>query len=345
MPIFIVRLLSSIAFYICVAISDQHQAIASMVLIAGYRSLLVFSPLFSKLARNNDILYLLITAIVGIAFYLIFNLTILGALLIGFGLSVSGFIIKSIAAETAAGSATNKIAITAGNIGAGLIILFMHNNQSISMIMAILLLTIACFIPIRRTIQLPTIQPLTLSVIIENKVPYLIWFFWGTAIGIRVFGMYIIMPYYIVDKLGALPDWYGLTLVFYGIIVVITQFHAISKKFSISLQLSIAALSLSCIIMSVPHLFKIETFMGAIVWIFCLALEEIFAPYIDFHAAKSNNLLVKEVSIGAGGAICVLFTQVFSKMEFLGLISILSIAIGLLLYQRLLMRNKILENS
>ena len=148
--------------------------------------------------------------------------------------------------------------------------------------------------------------------------------------------MYIIMPRYLIKTLGYLPNWYGLTLVLYGVVVILTQMPVIGKKVSFSLRASIIALGFSCAIMSFPNLFFIETFVGALLWCFCLALEELFAPFIDFHAARTNHLLVKEMSIGIGGALCFLLSLTDVAIECLGAISILCILLGSLCYKQAL---------
>jgi hypothetical protein len=243
-------------------------------------------------------------------------------------LALTCFIIKSIASEAAAGSGKNKIAITFGNMGDGLILSLVGNNGTPSLIIAIAALIIAAFIPFKPCQQRQDVPPLTIKTIKKNKVPYFIWLCFGIAIGIRVFGMYIVMPTYLINKLSTLPSWYGLTLMLYGFLAILTQYHAISKRSQISLYTSIIALAISCIIVSIPAFFKIKTLMGALLWVTCLAVEEIFAPYIDFHAAKANTLLVKELSIGVGGAVCVLLTHVFSCVELLGITSILCLSVG-----------------
>ena len=152
------------------------------------------------------------------------------------------------------------------------------------------------------------------------------------------------MPNYLLQTLGYIPDWYGLTLVLYGFTVILTQLPAISKKISFSLSTSIIALSFSCFIMGLPNLFCVETFIGAMLWCFCLAIEEFFAPFVDFHAAKTNHLLIKEISIGIGGALCFLSTLTNIATEALGATSILFIIIGYFLYKKAMNYNKLQQN-
>lgn len=336
MDLFIIRFFLAAAFYICVPLSSQTSVIAGTILVAGYRSFLALSPYMNKYFKNNDLLFSIILSIVGLVFYLFIKQYVLGAILIGLGLSVSGFILKSIAAETPSTSGINKIAITSGNIGAGAVLYLTENNNTRALLISLIFLFISCFIKMKKANNRSPIKPLQVKALIENKFSNLVWFFFGLAIGVRVFGMYIIMPAYLLRTLGAIPEWYGLTLVLYGIIVIFTQFPAISKKVSFSLTTSIIALGFSCLIMGLPNLFCIETCIGAMIWCFCLALEEIFAPYIDFHAAKTNHLLVKEISIGIGGAVCFLCSQTNNATELLSILSITFIIIGSMFYKKAL---------
>ena len=144
--------------------------------------------------------------------------------------------------------------------------------------------------------------------------------------------MYIILPAHLENKLGHLPKWYGITLMVYGFVVILTQLHAISKKFFISLLSSIIALGFSCLILTTPSLFCVETMGGALLWVFLLALEEIFAPYIDFYAAKAKALLVKELSIGLGGGICILLANYLNNYVWIGILSVVMIIIGSLMH-------------
>ena len=332
--LFLIRFCLAAAFYICVTLSSQTSVLAGIILVVGYRSFLALSPYINKLFHKRDLLFSIILAIVGVLCYFVLELYIFGALLIAFGLSVGGFILKAIAAETPSMSGINKIAITSGNIGAGGVLFLTNNNNIKSFAILLLFLVVACFLKMPGSNERSVIKPLTIKMLVQNKLSNLVWFFFGMAIGIRVFGMYIIMPNYLIRTLGFIPDWYGLTLILYGFIVILTQLPAIGKKVSFSLTTSIIALGFSCFIMGTPNIFCVETFIGAMLWCFCLALEEIFAPFIDFHAVRANHLLVKEISIAIGGAICFLFTLTNLATEALSAISIVFISIGYLIYRK-----------
>lgn len=330
--LFLIRFLSAIAFYICIVISNQYGVISTTIFTMGHRSLLFFSPYLSKSFKNYDGVVSLAIAAIGVFFLLLFKWTVLGVIFIAFGLSTHGFIIKSIAADSAENSGRNKIAINFGNIGAGLILLLINNNEYFSLLITMTILMMATFISYVSFSSIKhrkEVAPLTFNAIKENKSLYFIWLCFGIAIGIRVFGLYIIMPEYLINTLGELPAWYGLTLMLYGGFVILTQYYVIIRRGKVSLYISMLALAISCVIMSIPSFFKIETLSGALIWVTCLALEEVFTPYIDCHASKTNTLLVKELAIGLGGALCALLTHTFFCIELLGKIAILCLVIGM----------------
>jgi hypothetical protein len=336
MNLFLIRFFLAVAFYVCVTFTGQMSIVAGAVLVAGYRSLLAFSPYINAIFGKHDLLSSILLSIIGVIAFFGLHFYVVGAFFIALGLSVGGFILKAIAAETPALSGLNKVAITSGNIGAGAILFMVDNHYMSSIGIVLVLLASSCFLKMPELLERSSVKPLTIKSLIANKTSNLVWLFFGIAIGIRVFGMYIIMPRYLIKTLGYLPNWYGLTLVLYGVVVILTQMPVIGKKVSFSLRASIIALGFSCAIMSFPNLFFIETFVGALLWCFCLALEELFAPFIDFHAARTNHLLVKEMSIGIGGALCFLLSLTDVAIECLGAISILCILLGSLCYKQAL---------
>lgn len=334
MSLFLIRFFLAVTFYVCIPFTGQLSIVAGSIFVAGYRSLLAFSPYIHKIFGRYDLLFSILLSISGIVICFGLHFYSIGAVLIAMGLSVGGFILKAIAAETPALSGLNKVAITGGNIGAGAILFLTNNYYTSSIAIVLILLISSCFFKMPESRKRNIITPFTVKMLLQNKTSNLVWWFFGIAIGIRVFGMYIIMPQYLVQNLGYIPQWYGLSLVLYGIMVILTQIPVIREKIAFSLVTSMVALGGSCIIMSLPNLFCVETFIGAMLWCFCLAIEELFAPFIDFYAARSNHLLIKEISIGMGGVLCFLSTLTKVATETLGILSILCILAGAFMYKK-----------
>ncbi|PCJ29017.1 MAG: hypothetical protein COA94_02865 [Rickettsiales bacterium] len=101
------------------------------------------------------------------------------------------------------------------------------------------------------------------------------------------------------------------------------QFPAVSKKIHFSFSTAITALGISLILLAMPYLFYIEYLYGAAIWCSLLAFEEMFAPYIDYYAAKHNAILTKEVSISIGGGLSVFWMRYFHDPTILIMFSLL----------------------
>lgn len=340
MRLFVIRLLTGIGLYMTLALSNQFSIIANSIVFLGYRSFLIFTPLFSKYLKQKDLLVTLVISIIGIVISLSSNFEVLGALLIAFGFSVGGFLIKNTAAINPKGAAINKVALSLGNMTSGGVIFFLSNNRIEAFISVILLLVLSITILIYKPNDNLEInrenKSLAIADIIKDYKPYLIWLCFGMVIGIRLFGFYVILPYYLEKKLGHLPSWYGTAFILYGIIVIISQMHAMSNKFKVRLEVAILFLLASILIMSNPGIFQLESFYGAIIWVVLLALEETFAPYLDFHASKQSTLLVKEIGVGLGGIICVIFIRELESIFLIPLISFSLSGIGYYMLKKLL---------
>ena len=154
------------------------------------------------------------------------------------------------------------------------------------------------------------------------------WLAIGIAIGIRIFGMFTILPQYLLNYHGYLPAWYGLVIIAYSGAVILSQVFAISSKKSFSLETPLLALLASIGVLAIPDLFSAQYSWGAVLWVLALALEEVFAPYIDVHASQSQSLLAKEVGVSIGGGICVLLSRSFASPLLISLIGMALIILG-----------------
>lgn len=246
----------------------------------------------------------------------------LSTLLLTIGLSCGGFLIKQKAAESARSAAFNKLALSLGSISAGFLIYLIPDNQFV--FLSLVTFLFACSAAInwpksnnqnRSYFKSPNTNP---KVVIS-------WILLGIGIGIRVFGLFVILPQYLIVKLGALPTWYGTELSLYSSLVMLSQLPAIFKKKSFSFSSSLIALVVSCIILAFPGLFQIQLWWGCILWSFVLAIEEVFAPYIDKEASKDNALWYKEIGMGLGGGFSVFLMRSLSSPLLTGIAGVLCI--------------------
>src|SRR6185437_8923697 len=109
------------------------NSISNIILAVGYRLFLILSPFAPRIFGRYGITVSLLLAALGAILFCFAPsyLMIIGAVLIGIGLSVSGYLIKAEVSETPVGAAYNKIALNAGSLLSGLILLFYLGTKNI----------------------------------------------------------------------------------------------------------------------------------------------------------------------------------------------------------------------
>ncbi|KTC84770.1 hypothetical protein [Legionella drozanskii] len=318
--------------------------LSNIILAIGYRFFLLLSPLFNQVSKNYTVSVCLMLSALGICLLCSSNesILVLGAILVGVGLSVSGYVIKAKASETPSGAAYNKIALNFGSLAAGLILLLTLNSKQIFFGVCVLILTltaIAAFILARKQpkkeIRVSLITPRVFSF-----RHFIAWLLLGIAVGIKLFGVFSILPQYLIYKTGYLPSWYGMVVLLNSVTVIFFQLpiiHWVEKQNinNNSFKIVIFVMILGMCIISSPSFFYAEYLTGSICWILLLSFVECFASYLDLQGAKSQFLLVKETSVGLGAGLTVLLSRELSYpiggicIGLLGFIVIL-IAVGLL---------------
>jgi len=332
MNLFYLRLFSAIALYMILPLSTKFSAMAGAVLFFGYRSFLILTPLLTRLVGKNDLQASFMAIISGVLFYILFQAELAAVFLISFGFSVSGFLIKNTASQTPKGSGINKIALSIGGIISGAILATYHNNLNYTLFTVIALILTSMMIlayspSVNDKINRKTKQ-LSLHEIKKDYRPYITWLCFGTSIGMRFFGLYLILPHYLVNTIGHLPKWYGLAFTTYSFIALLAQFYAINNKNIVKIETALLVLSASIFIMISPNLFFVEYFLGAILWIALIALEELYSPYLDFHAVRSDAMLIKEIGVGMGGILCVVFVKYLDCLVLVPIFSTILLGLG-----------------
>lgn len=338
--IFLIRFVMSACLYIFIGNANiWFNPLGNILLVFGSRFFLIFSPLFYKTCRKYAITNALLLSSVSVML-LCFNkdlYIILGILFLGIGMSVSGYLIRYEAAETISGAANNKIAINAGSLVAGVILLFTFSKNLFFIITAIILLFVALLSWIKHKKD-TVVKKLP----IVHKVSKRRWFGWaliGITIGIKLYSVFSVLPQYIILHSGRLPSWYGVLVFINSGIIVLLQKPIIYKvgkfqKDNKALKFTLFAICLGMILISFPKLFHIDVFWGAFVWILMLSIIECIVSYLDMHGARDGCLFIKELSIGLGGGICVLLTRcippAFSGI-LLGFVGIISITTAMIL--------------
>lgn len=364
MILFASRLVSAICLYLFLARANIYLTeLEQAVLVSGYRFLLIFSPLLDFLFPKRAAFFGFLSAALACLF-LCFHPSIILIFLFALGLSCGGFLIKKQAAETAQGAGFNKLALSLGSITAGGLLFFIPENRLLFFCFTGVLLTLSSTIiffqknpvPLNSICKSQTSiqQSITNSFLTVNSKVFgstetnifnwkkdirtknlsvSIWLFCGISIGIRVFGLFVILPQYLIHQLGALPSWYGFVIASYGAAVIISQMPAICKWKIRSFAVAVTALFLSCILLAFPQTFAVHHKICCLFWCWILAIEEIFAPYIDAEASKNEALLYKELGVGLGGALSVWMMRSFFSPQLTGLIGALALLFFFFFYR------------
>ena len=143
-----------------------------------------------------------------------------------------------------------------------------------------------------------------------NKLP---WVIAGIIMGIKLFGVFSILPQAILLKTGELPAWYGLMLILNSAVVVFAQVPVMklierTGRFKVVAVIGIIVGGFA--VLSSPAAFHVETLVGALIWVALLSIAECAFSYLDYFSVKQNNMFVKEVSLGVGAGLTVLIMRV-----------------------------------
>jgi MFS family permease len=317
--------------------------LSNIILAIGYRFFLILSPIFDRLGKKYAVgLALIFSAIGSLLFFSSHEyLLILGALLVGIGLSVSGYLIKAEASETPSGAAFNKIALNAGSLLSGLILLLAITSKSFFFTIGAGVLFLTAIIALifghkkKKAVHLPVPKQFNLR-------RYIAWLLVGIAVGIKLFGVFSVLPQYLIDEKGYLPNWYGLMIFLNSGIVILLQLPLIHfierfKANNHAFKLVLIVMCLGMLLIAFPQVFHVQHIMGATLWTLLLSVIECFASYLDVQGSRDGFLLIKETSVGLGAGLTVLLSREltfpFSAMS-VGLVGIAVILIAaILLYK------------
>ena len=244
----------------------------------------------------------------------------------GVGLSVSGYLIKSEVSQSPSGAAHNKIALNAGSLLSGIIILIFFGTKNLFFILSALLLLICSAIAYfnahkQKEIHLPIPK-------LFCKRKFVGWLLVGVSIGIKLFGVFSVLPQYLISELHKLPNWYGVMVFVNSVVIIVFQLPIIHfiEKFKVnnfSFKITLLIMSLGMLIIAFPEAFYAQTFFGALIWTFLLSIVECCASYLDVQGSRAGYLLIKETAVGLGAGLTVLISRYFDP-------SLSSIATGML---------------
>lgn len=235
-----------------------------------------------------------------------------GAVMVGIGLSVSGYLIKSEVSQCPSGAAHNKIALNVGSLLSGIIILVFLGTKNLFFSLAALLLLICAVISFlnshkQKDITLPIPRSFC-------KRKFIGWLLVGISVGIKFFGVFSVLPQYLISELHQLPNWYGIMIFVNSIVIIVFQLPIIHliEKFKInnlSFKITLSIMLFGMLIIAFPKVFYAQTFIGALIWTILLSIIECCASYLDVQGARAGYLLIKETAVGLGAGLTVLICR------------------------------------
>lgn len=160
--------------------------------------------------------------------------------------------------------------------------------------------------------------------------PLIGWALVGIATGIKLTGIFVVMPQYLISTTGSLPKWFGAMIILNSVLVVLAQHHVMAKLDKAGENATLWTSLTAMILLAVPSLFWIQNLGCATLWITLLTLGECALSRYDSIARKDGYLFIKELMVGIGSLITVLISRNFSGHIYLsGLIGALCILIGI----------------
>ena len=317
--IFIVRLIVATALYTILGRATLwFDPISNALLIFGSRFCLIFSPLFFYHFKGNSIPVAILVAALGTLFILLPGqiFLVVGAVLIGTGVSVAGYLIRAYASESISAASRNKIAINSGVIVAGIALSLPMQSNAVVASVSFIFLLIAAYIArhaalSRACIDLPAGSTASMAV-------RLAWVLLGLTMGIKLYSPFTLLPQYIVATTGSLAQWYGLIVLASSFFIVVFQQAIVKITSGITgdrgaMFTTFLAMFIGLCVIANPGLFHAATFYGALMWVLALSMVECFASYLDVFGARNNCLFIKEVSVGVGGGLCALVSRFYAS--------------------------------
>ena len=311
--LFLIRIITAVSLFAVLGKANVWLDTATNSILAlGYRALLLLLPLTLLVLGRRSLSVTLTCAALGLVLLAVTSnqgVVMFAAALFAYGIAIAGYLIKSEAAQTKEGAAYNRVAMNMGSLLAGLILLSPLLTPSMFFLGAAAFVLLCLPIAAGATF---TSQPVVTSLVTvdgsgwRNKLP---WVIAGIIMGIKLFGVFSILPQAILLETGELPAWYGLMLILNSAMVVFAQVPMMklierTGRFKVLAVIGIIAGGFA--VLSSPAAFHVQTLAGALIWVALLSLAECAFSYLDYFSVKQNNMFIKEVSLGIGAGLTVL---------------------------------------
>ncbi len=326
--IYIARLLSACCFFIFLTTANTWMdTLNNSILVFGYRFFILLAPLFLILTKRWITFIAFFISMIGMACWFK-NEMLLGTILFSMGISIGGFVLKYYTSKTSEGIAGNRIALNVGGFLSGIVILFPANYQLFLWVgIGLMLITLICSIFIGKEEKNENeTQKINFSFVKLMSLRGIAWSVVGIVAGIRFAAVISILPQYLIDYYGSLPNWYGFMISLDTLMVIFFQSYITRFMKHFDLNQSLFTLLFSMIIVAVPGIFFCQTILGAMIWTMIIVILECAISYLDLFSREEGTLLIKEFFMAIGLTATVFFVRSFdviSAIFFIGLIGFL----------------------
>lgn len=306
-----------------------------LVLAVGYRAFLIAAPSFMMLGVGRGMrLAVLLGAISAGFFFFQMNTISLGVFALS--MAVAGYIAKYVSSSTIEGAADNKIALNIGSLLSGAVLMLTQNKDLILMLTLgsmIFCFYLASKIDWDHILHIDhSTNEISKSAVRKSVMKTLGWGLVGVATGIKLTGIFVILPQYLLHYYKNLPSWYGAMIVINSLGVILVQHRILlwleQQKRSVTLLLTLSTMFL----LAIPEFMNVQNIFMAILWMVLLTFGECALSSYDRLAKKDGYLLAKEMMVGLGSFVTVTLSRQFQDQIYLsGLIGALSMVLGLAL--------------
>jgi hypothetical protein len=318
-PFMLIRVLTAMILFLILAQANLWaDTRAHLILAVGYRAFLLAAPFFLYLGLSNGMRLALGIGVASMIFSLFsFNSFALGCFAIS--MAVSGYICKDVNSHSSQGAADNKVALNIGSLMAGLLVMF-FSNKNLLLSLSAISLTIAFYYSFRIDWNKVANNDLSLKETSKDMpvkkdgipfIPLLGWSLIGIATGIKLTGVFTILPQFLIHQTGALPSWFGSLIIINSLGVVFLQHFVLKFLDNSKKDLTLFFSCTAMLLLAAPALFHVEYFWSSMVWIALLTLGECALSRYDRIAKEEGFLFPKEVMVGIGSFITVILSRDF----------------------------------
>jgi hypothetical protein len=334
-PMVIVRCLTATTLFLMLAkVNVWTNTSTHIILAVGYRALLLSAPAFMCLGLNRGLRYSLVIGLLS-AVSLFYSINPISIFFFALSMAVSGYICKYVNSKTIKGAADNKVSLNIGSmISGGLILIISMKSLLLGLCVAMLAVTV--FYSFRLDLNEEESQKTTEHIKVKPPIDLLgftRWSFIGIATGIKLTGIFAILPQYFLHKLGTIPNWYGSLVMINSFGVILFQHKILYWLEKLGKAWTWIFASSAMLLLASPSVLAVEHIIPAILWISLLTFGECALSRYDKVASDEGFLFRKEFMVGAGSFITVYLSREYSHAIYIsGFLGILCMVLSSICY-------------